>query len=208
MPTMLFEVPPGVPNEAPVRKRWTRAELQQVEDAGVFAGQHWELIEGELISKMGKKRPHSSALRYVVVTLSRIFGELYIQHEVNIDVAPQDNPTSEPEPDVVVTRGLPHEYAKNPGPADIRLLAEVADSSLGFDTGAKGALYARAGISEYWVLDVRKRRLLVFRDPVEGRFHSIAQYGDTEFVVPAEAPAGASILVADLFGPPVPEPSL
>jgi len=205
---MLHEVPSAIPNDVPVRKRWTRAEVERVENAGVFEGQHWELIEGELINKIRKKRPHSSALRYVVVTLSRIFGELYIQHEVNIDVAPQDNPTSEPEPDVLVTRALPHEYAKNPGPADIRLLAEVADSSLGFDTRTKAALYARAGIGEYWVLDVRKRRLLVFRDPAEGRYRSIAQYGDSELITPAEAPAGASILVSDLFGPPVPEPSL
>jgi len=64
----------------------------------------------------------------------------------------------------------------------------VADSRLGFDLSTKAALYARAGILEYWVLDVNARRLIVDRDPQAGRYVSVAAYGEEESVAPLAAP--------------------
>ena len=54
--------------------------------------QHLELIEGELISKMGKKRPHTNAMVIMHAWLLRVFGEQYVNQEASIDVAPVDNP--------------------------------------------------------------------------------------------------------------------
>ncbi|MBD2576134.1 Uma2 family endonuclease [Oscillatoria sp. FACHB-1406] len=73
---------------------------------------------------------------------------------------------SEPEPDLVVARGTILDYSEtHPRPEDIYLIVEVADSTLKTDCEIKDKLYARAGISDYWVLDVRNRQLHIFREP-------------------------------------------
>jgi len=77
-------------------------------------------------------------------------------------------------------------------------VVEVSDSSLGFDLTTKAALYARAGIVEYWVLDVAGRRLIVHRDPRAGRYISVAAYGEEESVAPLAA-LESLLRVGDLF---------
>ncbi len=59
----------------------------------------------------------------------------------------------------------------NPQPGDIRLLVEISDTSLKYDLSVKAALYARAGIFEYWVVDVNGRRLIAHRDPEGAGIH-------------------------------------
>src|SRR5947209_7069527 len=94
------------------------------------------------------------------------FGERFVHPESPIDVAPEDNPTNEPEPDLIVlNRDLSNFSSANPRPQDLHLVVEVSDTTLNFDLTIKTALYARAGIVEYWVLDVSGRRLIVHRDP-------------------------------------------
>ena len=68
-----------------------------MEATGVWDQQKLELVEGELIGKMGKKRAHTNALIFVLAWLVRVFGEEYVNPETPIDVAPEDNPASEPE---------------------------------------------------------------------------------------------------------------
>jgi Uma2 family endonuclease len=75
----------------------------------------------------------------------------------------------------------------------------VSDAYVGFDLTAKASLYARAGILEYWVLDVRDRRLCVLRDPQAGRYTSALAYSSEETVSPFKAPA-STLRVADVFG--------
>ena len=72
--------------------------------------------------------------------------------------------------------------------ADIRLLVEVADTSLTLDLRTKAALYARAAIADYWVVDINSRQLIVHRDPREGRYESVLVYSDSESVAPLAAP--------------------
>ncbi len=99
MPTAVLEQ--TSPAEAP-RKRWTRAECAAVEATGVWDQQHLELVNGELISKIGKKRPHVITLSLVHAWLISVFGPEYVNPEAPIDVAPGDNPINEPEPDLIV----------------------------------------------------------------------------------------------------------
>jgi Uma2 family endonuclease len=66
-------------------------------------------------------------------------------------------------------------------------VVEIADTSLAFDLTIKSALYARAGIVEYWVLDVPGRRLIVHREPQGGQYHSVTAYNDQESVAPLGA---------------------
>lgn len=186
MPTAVTELPPPLNFK---RKLWTRAELDALESSGVLECQRLELVEGELIDKMGKNPPHGTSLRLLVIWIEGVFGARRVLHEVPIDVAPEDNPSSEPEPDVIVLkRDLSHFAKENPGPQDLLLVVEVADSTLGFDLTTKAALYARAAIVEYWVLDVAGRRLIVHRDPQAGRYVSVAAYGEEESVAPLAAP--------------------
>jgi Uma2 family endonuclease len=183
----------------PLRKRWTRAECASLESSGLWEQQRLELVDGELINKMGKKRSHVNALVAVQAWLVRTFGEQFVNPEAPIDVAPEDNPTNEPEPDLVVLAKPSREFQNaNPRPADLRLVVEISDSTLGFDLTAKAELYARAGIIEYWVVDVAARRLLVHRDPREGLYRSVTAYTDQEIIAPLAAPPRA-FRVADAF---------
>jgi Uma2 family endonuclease len=191
MPAVLTErlAPPVV--QDPPRKRWTRAECERLEAAGIFEQQHVELIEGELIDKMGKNRPHINTAALLTAWLIQVFGALRVNAEAPIDVAPEDNPTNQPEPDFIV---LTREYADSarhrsitPQPGDHDLVIEIADTSLAFDLTIKAALYARAGIADYWVLDVPGRRLIVHRDPQSGQYASVIAYDQHESVAPLAA---------------------
>jgi Uma2 family endonuclease len=88
-----------------------------------------------------------------------------------------------------------------PGPGDIRLAVEISHSSLRIDLKAKAGLYARAGIREYWVLDVENRLLFVHRDPQAGRYRSPETYSGDEGVSPLAAP-DAVFRVSEIFRDP------
>lgn len=199
MPAVVTERPyRPVPTDPP-RKRWTRLECASLEASGLWDRQHLELVDGELISKMGKNRPHVNALVLLQAWLVRVFGVEYVNPEAPIDVAPEDNPTNEPEPDLIVlTRPLREFQNANPRPGDLRLVVEISDSTLGFDLTAKAALYARAAIVEYWVLDIPARRLVVHRDPRDGQYRSVTVYSELESVAPLAAP-GHEFRIGDGF---------
>lgn len=178
-------IPPTSTAVYPPRKRWTRAECNSLEATGLWDRERLELIEGELITKMSKKRPHMIAFTLILKWLTGAFGVDYLNLEGPLDVAPEDNPTSEPEPDIAVLTKVATEYMKaSPGASDVRLLIEVSDSTLAFDLGPKARLYARAGIADYWVLDVVNRRILVHRKPEAGRYTTVTAYAPGEAVAP------------------------
>jgi Uma2 family endonuclease len=189
MPTVAPEIPGSIVQQSPPRKRWTRAECEIMEAAGLFEQERVELVNGELITKMGKKRPHSDTANQVYGWLIQIFGLSYVNAETPIDVAPEDNPTNEPVPDLIVLkRSFSNFRSATPQPADLELVVEVADSSLNFDLTVKAGLYARAGIIEYWVLDVNNCRLIAHRDPRDGRYQSKLQFSADERIAPLGAP--------------------
>jgi len=187
-------------NSAPLpHKRWTRQECAALERAGVDLARY-ELIEGELVEKMPKNPPHSRALKLLIAWLEDLFGRLYVMQESSINLRPEDDPSSEPEPDAIVLTlpflDLPP--AERPRPAQIRLIGEVASSTLAFDLVEKARLYARSAIAEYWVLDVEGHRLIVHREPQGDAYASVIAYREDEAVNTLAAP-GAEIRVADLL---------
>jgi Uma2 family endonuclease len=195
MPTTVRDWPAQID---PPRKRWTRKEYEESSSAELDS-HHLELVEGELITKMGQKPPHHNSVANLLERLFGIFGGRSVLQNVPIDVAPADNPSNEPEPDLIVlNRDLSHFSRSRPQPADLHLVIEVADSTLGFDMLTKSGLYARAGIVEYWVADILSRRMIVFRDPQEGRYASVLAYAVDESVAPLAAP-DSSLLVANVF---------
>jgi Uma2 family endonuclease len=200
MPIALTEIPAPVAPADPPRKRWTRAECAALEASGLLDYESLELVEGELISKMGKERRHVDTFTLMHEWLVHVFGFRSVNVEAPIDVAPEDNPTNEPVPDLIVLRKDPPRLKSNPRPEDLQLVLEIADSSLYFDTTVKAALCARAGVPEYWVLDVTGRRLLVHRNPRTGRYAEVVAYSEHESVSPLAALA-AQFRVADAFPP-------
>jgi Uma2 family endonuclease len=198
MPVVLGQTMPAPP-VMPPRKRWTRQEIEIFERAGAMEGQHFELIEGDLINKMGKYLRHAMATRNVAHLLGIIFGWRLVLQETSMDVAPEDHPTSDPEPDVIVLNRDASEIRGNePEASDVVLVVEVSDTTLKFDVTTKAALYARASIAEYWVLDLNGSRLIVHRDPVAGSYKSVVAYSVEERVTPLAAPA-QEVAIADLF---------
>jgi len=200
MPTVVTERPyRSVPTDPP-RKRWTRAECKSLEASGVWDALKLELVEGELISKRGKNRPHVNTLVTVLRWLMRVFGEEYVNPEAPIDVASEDNRINEPEPDLIVLVKPYREYReRNPQPTDIRLVVEISDSSIGHDLTTKAELYARAGIPEYWVFDIEARRIVVHREPRNGLYQLVVAYGVHELVSPLAAP-DQELRVGEAFG--------
>lgn len=200
MPTVLDLAPPaeGPPNP----KRWTRAELRQMIDAGLPEFERYELFGGELIDKM-KNRPHSYAVYVLVEWLRSVFVGCVMQ-EAAIDLRPEDNATHRPEPDATVLKRSAKAFVfDDPAPEDVKLVVEVSDSTLRFDLGAKASKYSQAGIPEYWVLDLTGRRLIVHRDPGPERYGSILAFAEHEPVAPLAAPDHA-ITAAALLPIPIP----
>jgi Uma2 family endonuclease len=170
-----------------------------LEASGLMDLEHLELVEGELIDKMGKNRPQVDASVMIQAWLVEIFGKRFVNPEAPIDVSPEDNPSNEPQPDLIVlNRNFTRFRSARPGPQDLSLVVEVSDTSLHFDLTTKAALYARAGIVEYWVLDVSGRRLIVHRDPQLGKYATVLVYSEQEAVAPLAAPH-AMFKAADAF---------
>ena len=185
---------------APTRMPITRDQCETLVESGKLVGRY-ELIDGEIVSKMGQKRPHSFTIVLLNKWLTATFGSMRVQIQSPIDVAGRDNATNEPEPDGVALResaaGL---LDRNPGPSDVDLVVEVSDSTLQFDLRIKSALYARAGIMDYWVLDIIGRQLYIHREPSGGAYCSVTVYAEGELVSPAAKPETV-VKVADLLPP-------
>ncbi len=196
-PDVEIAIPPRSPVVYPPRKRWTRAECQSLESTGLWNRDRFELIDGELITKMPKNRPQALVVMLVAEWLRSVFGPYRLNREVPVDVAPEDNPTSEPEPDIAVLVKSAKKYQDAPPPAaDVQLLVEVSDSTVAFDLGPKARLYARAGIPDYWVFDIQSRRIITHRDPRDGVYTTVAAYIEGETVAPLIAPEALLPVVA------------
>jgi Uma2 family endonuclease len=188
MPTV-HEAPLDFP--PPLRKKLTRDECARMAAASPEEYAKYELIEGELILKVGKSHRHIRALLLLTTWLRSVFTELMVLQEPTIDIHPQDNATSQPEPDALVLNRAYVELSGLAQPADIQLVVEVSGSSFGFDRTTKARLYARAGIVEYWIVDLERRRLIVHREPADGEYRSVFAYGENEPVAPLAAPEHA-----------------
>ena len=145
-------------------------------DAGILGKEDWvELIDGEILDMAPISQVHAaaaSALTQALVMACRDQAIVGPHNSVRLDRL------NVPQPDFAVLRPRPDFYATGdrPGPADILLLVEVADSSLRYDLTVKLPLYARAGIPELWIVDLKRRALDAFRRPAGGQYAEVATY--------------------------------
>jgi Uma2 family endonuclease len=154
-------------------------------EAGLFAGQRYELIEGDLLEKMGQNPPHAYAISLLLTWLAGIYGVNRVRVQLPMEAGPEDRERSEPEPDLAVLFETKPDYqVRHPSGEELLLLVEVAESSSRFDLSVKGELYARARVPEYWVLDLGRRVLTVHRRPEQGRYQVVLRVSEGENVAP------------------------
>lgn len=187
--------PQTLPPTKSRRKRWTRDDCLFLERSGLLEGRY-ELIDGEIIDKMGQNRPHSLAISLVSAWLYLVFGPRRVTTQATIEVRQDERVTNRPEPDAAVLR---EEISVVPSGEDILLVVEVADTSQDDDFGFKVGLYARAGIPEYWVLDLSRQQLTTFRDLQNGEYQQHPHWRAEDTVAPLCAPNNP-VLVGDLLG--------
>ncbi len=122
-----------------------------------------ELIEGEIVDMFPAGFGHNGPLG----GLTTLFGGLAKGRWVTHSQGPlRIDQHSEPMPDVMLLRGPWKRYTKaHPIPEDVFLLIEVSDSSLAYDQGKKLALYARAGIAEFWIVNIPLCQVQIYREP-------------------------------------------
>jgi Uma2 family endonuclease len=192
---------PAPPDKGIRRRRWTRKEYYRAAELGLFRpGERLELLDGEIIQKMAPGGFHAAVVSRADRLLAAAFGP---GHHVRTQQPLILSNWSEPEPDLVVAPGTEFDYLPDhPTAQDVRLVVEVSDTTLRFDRGRKRAAYARAGVSEYWIINLPERQLEVYRDPAGSRYRSVTIYSEHEVVTPL-ASLHASIRVGDLL-PPLP----
>ena len=168
----------------PAPRLFTVDEYYAMAQAGILGeDDRVELIAGEIVvmSPIGSR--HAGCL-------NRLNELLVPSARRRAIVAPQNplrlNDSSEPQPDIALLRWRNDGYAsRHPGPQDTLLVIELADSSLDFDRGAKLALYARNGIAEVWVVNLRANSVEVYRSPgPDGYAESSTHSGSDRLAVP------------------------
>ncbi len=147
------------------RRAITVQEFFRMAETGILQpDERIELIEGEMVQKMS---PIGRRHHWIVTLLDRILRiQLGGKYPVSIQGPLHLGETTYVEPDIVIAKEFPASLsAPSPGPRDVLLLIEVADSSLAYDRDVKLPLYARAGIGEVWIVDAAAQTLTVHRDP-------------------------------------------
>lgn len=157
------------------RRPLYRSEYEALGRLGAFDDEKVELLEGEIVYAADEGPPHAA----VCTRLNRLLVEAIPASEAEIRVG---NPValselSEPEPDFLVAPPQPHTY-RTGHPADGSLVIEVAETSRERDLGVKAALYAAAGVPDYWVVDLQREEIVVHREPAGTAFGSVASHRD------------------------------
>ena len=155
--------------EGPRRHRLTVEDYYRMGEAGILAPDaRVELIDGEIIDMAPPGSRHAGTVNQLTVLLQRGAGQgaiVQVQNPISLDRY------SEPQPDLALL--LPRaDYYKSAlaKPNEVILVVEVADTTLRYDRDRKTGLYARNGIAEVWLVDVRGERLTRYRDPAQGSY--------------------------------------
>ena len=183
-------------------RRWTRQEYDRMIEAGVLTPEdRVELIDGEILAMTPQGSPHATGVSLVHEALRAAIGShVYIRVQLPLALGSD----SEPEPDVAVVAGSVRDY-REAHPQSALLVVEVADTTLAYDRDRKGSLYARAGVPEYWIVNLVEARIERHRDPMvmpQARFgwhyKTVDHFGPGDSITPLSLPS-RSIAVADLL---------
>lgn len=161
-------------------RRWTRREYEQLLEAGICRPEEGlELVDGALVVREPHDGDHAAAIALADAALRRAFGTGW-EIRVRLPVALDDD--SEPAPDLAVVTAAPRDGQ----PARPALVVEIADASLALDRGPKCRMYARAGVVDYWIVNLMDGVLEVHREPG-------ARYGGWAYRSIRTCPPGSSV---------------
>jgi Uma2 family endonuclease len=164
-------------------------EYDRIIQTGVFGGpnrRRIELIHGELreISPIGPEHEETVDILNEWSMSNTLRAKVRVRVQNSIGLPELE---SAPEPDIAwVAR---RSYARRrPHANDVLLVIEVSDSSLSYDLGEKAELYAVAGVSDYWVVDLVNERVEVLRSPDQGKYRERVAYHDGDVIHPLAFP--------------------
>jgi Uma2 family endonuclease len=154
-------------------KRFTLDEYHRLTELGFFHDDdRLELINGEIIEMVSKGKAHETCLRNLWKLLPKLVEDrATLQSQAPITLPPN----SEPEPDFAIVKNKDDNYlSAHPASTDLLLVIEVSDSSLDYDQVVKIPLYAKAGISDYWIFNLFDNHLECYSEPYQD---SLGKYG-------------------------------
>jgi Uma2 family endonuclease len=180
-----------------VKHRFTVGDYHRLGQAGVLRpGARVELLDGEIIDRSPIGPPHGGVVNRLLRLFARISPGRFlvsVQNPLRLDEH------SEPQPDLMLLRPAPDDYTTDhPGPEDVLLLIEVAETSLEFDRGEKLSAYARAGVVEVWIVNLTDGTIEVFRQPGPAGYASTTLLRPGDIARPLASP-DAAVDVAELL---------
>ena len=179
-------------------KLWTVEEYHRMMDAGILTeDDKVELLNGRIVQMSAQTPPHAGTTQRASDYIKeRLAAQAHVRMQLPITLA-----TSEPEPDIAIVRIDAGAYGDHhPNASEIFLLIEVSYSTLQIDIEEKALIYARANISDYWVLDVAEREAYIFRNPTPDGYQSEIILPDNGVVAPLAFPE-IEIPLSELFFP-------
>jgi Uma2 family endonuclease len=178
----------------------TAGQYYKMAEVGLFEGKRVELIEGRIIERSPAGSKPATAITLASDCLREAFSKNYfIRVQCSIDF----NQCSVPEPDIAIIKGNVRDFSKA-HPTTAALIVEIADTTLHFDRREKASLYARAGIKDYWVINLLDKRLEVYRKPIKDASQALGfSYSEIRILTQTDSvkplAAKVEIAVADLL---------
>ncbi|TVR04319.1 MAG: Uma2 family endonuclease [Phormidium sp. GEM2.Bin31] len=143
--------------------QWTVEDYHHIIKTGVLDDRPVELLAGEIVTMSPEAEPHAFFSRTAGQYLTRLLGDRALVSPAKPITLPNQ---SEPEPDLAIVQPLGRDYlSHHPYPENIFWVIEYANTSLEKDSTIKYHIYAEAGIPEYWLVNLRTRELVVYRNP-------------------------------------------
>ena len=176
--------------------RFSVEEYHKLGEAGILdENDRVELLDGEIILMAPIGKHHAKAVRRLARKLNAVFADVSIVDSQNAIVL---DDFSEPQPDILLLRLEIDDTDELPRPEDILLVIEVADSTLRFDSTTKLRAYARAGLAEYWIVNLAERAVDIYRNPTGAGYAEHFRRERADTLAPAAFP-DRTIAVADIL---------
>ena len=179
-------------------------EYYAMADAGILTeNDRVELLDGDIIRMPPIGNWHQASVNRLIDLLHMpLHGQIVFCAQ-----GPRLNDESEPQPDVMLLKWRDDYYeGGHPKPSDVLLLIEVSDTTIDYDRGQKLSAYARAGITEVWIVSRQDRRIEAYTSPSEGVYSNVRHAGPTDTIAPQSFP-DITLDIGQFFPEPKPQKS-